>query len=171
MAVGKCLHELAQYFRCIPVFSQTGSLEPLPEFLFNTDTKANVFAQHSGRLSHGYTNVYPNKRLPCRISTKSRDSRRPTLTSAQIAHVRELIDQGSRALHGAASPAGCASLDHLPGTRAQRGSEPGWLYDSMLLQLAPEGVVIGLRDFRAREKTGTNPGLKRPLSHGKRFRA
>ena len=59
MAVGKCLHELAQHFRCIPVFSQTGPLERLPEFLFNTDTKANVFARHNGRLLHGYTFVYP----------------------------------------------------------------------------------------------------------------
>lgn len=45
MLVGERLHELAQHFRCIPVFSQTGPLERLAEFPFNTDTEANVFAR------------------------------------------------------------------------------------------------------------------------------
>jgi hypothetical protein len=57
--VGERLHELAQHFRRLPVFSQTGPLERLAEFPSNTDTKANVFARHNGGLLHGYTFVYP----------------------------------------------------------------------------------------------------------------
>jgi hypothetical protein len=44
MPVGECLHELAQHFRRTPVFGQTGPLERLTEFPFNTDTEASVFA-------------------------------------------------------------------------------------------------------------------------------
>jgi len=57
--VGECLHELAQHFRRIPVFSQTGHLERLAEFPFNTDAEATVSARRRVTVSHGYTFVYP----------------------------------------------------------------------------------------------------------------
>ncbi|MEO1751539.1 hypothetical protein [Thiofaba sp. EF100] len=59
MPVSECLHEFAQHFGRMPVFSQASPLEPLAEFLFNTDTEASVFAQLGGTLAYGYTNVYP----------------------------------------------------------------------------------------------------------------
>lgn len=49
--VGKCLHELAQDFRCVPIFGHAGPLERLSEFLFDTYTKPNVFARHAEIVS------------------------------------------------------------------------------------------------------------------------